>query len=356
MKKTSQQRRFRYTNQIVGAFVMLTLAIFILTVFASSRVREWWDPGVELKVVLPSNGLFGLSEGADVEILGTKAGNVRKIVINPDQQMHAIVRIKTAMKAFVRSDSTAIIRKRFGVAGDSYLAISRGFANPLDWKYAVIKATADRAPTDTVGDIIDEMRNKIFPVIADTQQAIRLFLAVVEDLQDPEGDMQQLLANLNAISGKITRGEGVIGRLLSEEDDLVDEMQQLATQLNTSMKRLDPLFNEFEAITKNVAGISGKLNEQSQELPEITQKIKDVLASVQAVMNDLKQTTPQLPKITENVSAATDSVPVLMLQTQQVMAELEQLLKQLQSHWLLGGKAGRNPPSTTRISPLEVKP
>jgi hypothetical protein len=56
------------------------------------------------------------------------------------------------------------------------------------------------------------------------------------------------------------------------------------------------------------------------------------------------------------VSAATDSVPVLMLQTQQVMAELEQLLKQLQSHWLLGGKAGKSPPSTTRISPLEVKP
>jgi hypothetical protein len=53
---------------------------------------------------------------------------------------------------------------------------------------------------------------------------------------------------------------------------------------------------------------------------------------------------------------ATDSIPVLMLETQQVMAELEQLLKQLQSSWLLGGKAGRTSSESTRISPLEVKP
>jgi hypothetical protein len=45
-----------------------------------------------------------------------------------------------------------------------------------------------------------------------------------------------------------------------------------------------------------------------------------------------------------------------MLQTQQVMAELEQLLKQLQSSWLLGGKTGEKRPTNTRISPLKVGP
>lgn len=355
MKMIARQKRYRYTNQMVGAFVLLTLAIFVLTVLSSSSVKRWWDPGLMLKVVMPSEGLFGLSEGAEVEILGTKAGSVKKIVIDPSQQMHAIVRIRTGMQAFIRSDSTATIRKRFGVAGDSYLVISRGSADPLDWDYAVIDAIADRAPTDTVGELIDEVRNKIFPVITDTQKAIHLLLAVVEDLQDPKGDMQVLLKNMNAISGRITRGEGVIGRLLYE-DSIVDEMQQLVNQLSSNMTRLEPIFNEVEVITKNVAGISVKLNEQSQDLPEVIQKLKDTLTSVQAVMQDLKQTTPQLPKITENISDATSSVPVLMLQTQQVMAELERLIKQLQSHWLLGGGGRGNQPATSRISPLEVKP
>ena len=97
MKVRPQHTRFRYVNQVVGVFVLLTLFIFVAALFSSRQVREWMDPGAKLKVVLPTDGLFGLSEGADVEILGTKAGTVRRIVINPDRQMHAIVRIQSNM-------------------------------------------------------------------------------------------------------------------------------------------------------------------------------------------------------------------------------------------------------------------
>jgi phospholipid/cholesterol/gamma-HCH transport system substrate-binding protein len=280
---------------------------------------------------------------------------VLRIVINPDRKMHADVQIQSDMKPFVRRDSSAVIRKRFGVAGDSFLDISRGFGQPLDWEFAVINATADRAPTESIGEILDQVRTKVFPVIDDTRQAMRLILAVVEDLQDPSGDMQQLLTNLNAVSGKIARGEGVIGRLLAEEK-MMDDFVALVAGLNESMARFDPLFEDLTTTIGNVAEISAQINEQSKGLPEITLKLKELLVSVQAVMKDLSRTTPQLPRIAENVAQATDSVPVLLLQTQQVMAELELLIRQLQSHWLLGGGAAKAQPASTRISPLEVNP
>jgi phospholipid/cholesterol/gamma-HCH transport system substrate-binding protein len=259
------------------------------------------------------------------------------------------------MKPFVRRDSSAVIRKRFGVAGDSFLDISRGFGQPLDWEFAVIHATADRAPTDSIGEILDEVRTKVFPVIDDTRLAMRVFLAVIEDLQDPAGNMQQLLTNLNTVSGKMARGEGVLGRLLAEEK-MMDDFVALVAGLNKSMARFDPLIDDLTATIGNVAEISAQINEQSKGLPEITLKLKELLVSVQAVMKDLSRTTPQLPRIAENVAQATDSVPVLLLQTQQVMAELELLIRQLQSHWLLGGGAAKAQPASTRISPLEVNP
>jgi phospholipid/cholesterol/gamma-HCH transport system substrate-binding protein len=290
-----------------------------------------------------------------VEILGTEAGKVIRIVISPDQQMHADVQIQSDMKAFVRRDSTAVIRKKYGVAGDSYLHISRGSGEPLDWDYAVITAVADRAPTESMGAILDDLRAKVFPILEDTGQAIRGFQAVVKELQDPEGDMQQLFANLNTISRKISRGEGTVGRLLSE-DALIKEVEALISLLNENIARLDPLFDELETTVGNVSKISANINKQSRDLPEVTLKLKEVLASVKAVMDDLSKTTPQLPRIAANMGDATDSIPVLMLETQQVMAELEQLLKQLQSSWLLGGKSGQKSGASTRISPLEVKP
>ena len=355
MSLTYQHTRFRYANQAVGVFVILTVIIFGAAFLFSGQVREWLEPGERIKVILPSDGLFGLSEGADVEVLGTRAGKVLRIVINPDQQMHADVQIQSDMRAFVRRDSSATIRKRFGVAGDSFLDISRGFGEPLDWEFAVIKATADRAPTESIGEILDEVRTKVFPVIDDTRKAMHLFLAVVEDLQDPQGNMQQLLTNLNTVSGKIARGEGVVGRLLAEEK-MMDDFVALVAGLNRNIARFDPLFDDLATTIGNVAEISAQISEQSKGLPEITLKLKELLVSVQAVMEDLSRTTPQLPRIAENVGQATDSVPVLLLQTQQVMAELELLIRQLQSHWLLGGGAAKTKPTSTRISPAEVNP
>ena len=350
-----QHTRYRYTNQAVGVFVILTVIIFFTAFLFSGQVREWLDPGERIKVILPSDGLFGLAEGAEVEILGTKAGKVIRIVINPDQQMHADVQIQSDMKAFVRRDSTAVIRKKYGVAGDSYLYISRGSGETLDWDYAVITAVADRAPTESMGEILDDLRAKVFPILEDTGQAIRGFQAVVKELQDPEGDMQQLFANLNTISRKISRGEGTVGRLLSE-DALVKEVEALISLLNENIERLDPLFDELETSVGNVSKISANISKQSKDLPAVTLKLKEILASVKTVMDDLSKTTPQLPRIAANMGDATDSIPVLMLETQQVMAELEQLLKQLQSSWLLGGKSGQKSKASTRISPLEVKP
>ena len=353
MTVTSGQTSYRYANQLVGVFVLLTVLIFSAAFLFSGRVRQWIDPGARLKVILPSDGLFGLAEGAAVEILGTRAGQVRRIVIDPDQQMYADVQIQGNMKPFVRKDSTAVIRKRFGVAGDSFLHISRGFAEPLDWEFAVINATADRAPTESVGEILDELRSKIFPMIDDTQKAIHALLLVVEDMQNPQGNLQQLLANANTITGKISKGEGLLGRLLFEEQ-MVDDIERLVVQLNANLNRLGPIFDDLEVTVGNVSRISDRIGEQAENLPEITRNLRDVLVSTQAVMKDLSRTTPRLPDIAESVGQAADSVPVLVIQTQQVMEELELLIKQLQSHWLLGGGGARKVETSTRISPAEV--
>lgn len=355
MTVTSGQTKFRYANQLVGVMVLLTVLIFAVAFLFSGRVRQWMDPGARLKVILPSDGLFGLAEGAVVEVLGTKAGQVRRIVIDPQQQMYADVQIQSNMKGFVRADSSAVIRKRYGVAGDSFLDISRGLKAPLDWEFAVITATADRTHIESVGEILSEVRLKIFPIIKDTQLVIHKLLAVVTDIQDPQGDLNQLLANFNTISGKISRGEGLVGRLLFEET-LVDDVEQIIVQLNKSMQRLDPLFDDLGTTIGNISQVSTQIMEQTGDLPEITRSLKAVLVSVQAVMKDLSRTTPQLPRIAENVGQATDSVPVLLLQTQQVMAELELLIRQLQSHWLLGGGAAGTRPTQSRISPAEVNP
>ena len=348
MKEKLGQLKFRYTNETVGLFVLITLLIFVAGLIYSGHVRKWFNPGETLKVVLPDEGLFGLTEGSTVEILGTRAGEVRDIVINPDQKIHANVRIDSDMAVFVRSDSKATIRKTFGIAGDSYLEITRGTGAPLDWEYAVLTVESDRKTSDTLAELIEEVRAKVLPVVDDAHKAIIMLTAVAKDLQDPEKGVQQLLVNLNSIADRIDRGEGAIGRLLTE-DKLIRDLEALVA-------RLGPIFDDLKKTIQNVSEFSKEFDIETGDIPEITRNLKKTLASMEMVMKDLSQTTPQLPQIVKNVGDTTDAVPILVLQVQQVMVELERLIQQLQSHWLLGGGSGQPSQTATRISPLEVNP
>jgi phospholipid/cholesterol/gamma-HCH transport system substrate-binding protein len=348
MKETLRQPKFRYTNETVGLFVLISLLIFVAGLIYSGQVRKWFNPGETLKVVLPDEGLSGLAEGSAVEILGTKAGEVRDIVINPDEKIHANVRIDSDMVVFVRSDSKASIRKTFGIAGDAYLEITRGNGAPLDWEFAVLTVESDRKTSDTLAEVIEELRAKVLPVVDDAHKAILLLMAVAKDLQDEDKGVQQLLTNLNSIADKIDRGEGALGRLLTE-DKLVRDLEIL-------IARLGPLFDDLEEMVDNVSEYSAEFDNETGDIPKITRSLKKTMASLEIVMKDLSAATPRLPKIVENVGDTADTVPVLVLQLQQVMVELERLIQQLQSHWLLGGGSRQPSPTDSRISPLEVNP
>jgi phospholipid/cholesterol/gamma-HCH transport system substrate-binding protein len=348
VKEALPQTKFRYTNETVGLFVLITLLTFIAGLIYSGQIRKWFNPGETLKVVLPNEGLFGLTQGSSVQILGTRAGEVQDIVINPDQKIHAIARIDSEMAVFVRSDSRASIRRTFGIAGDAFLEITRGSAAPLDWEFAVLTVEVDRSTSDTLAELIEELRAKVMPVIDDAHKAIIMLTKVAKDLQDPDKGVQQLLANLNSIADKIDRGEGTIGRLLTE-DKLVRDLEDL-------IARMGPLFDDLEKTIDNVSEFSNEFDLETGDIPKITRSLKNTMASMELVMKDLSATTPKLPKIVENVGGAADMAPILVLQVQQVMVELERLIQQLQSHWLFGGGSRQPAQPENRLSPLEVRP
>lgn len=348
MKEALPQTKFRYTNETVGLFVLITLLIFVAGLIYSGQVLKWFNPGETLKVVLPDDGLFGLAEGSMVEILGTRAGQIQEIVINPDQKIHAIARIDSDMAVFVRSDSRASIRRTFGIAGDAYLEITRGTAAPLDWEFAVITVQADRRTSDTLAELIEELRTKILPVVDDSHKAILLLMEVARELQDPDKGVQQLLENLTSITDRIDNGEGALGRLLTE-DKLVRDLEALSG-------RMGPILDDMEKTIENVSEFSVEFDLETGDIPEITRNLKKTLASMEMVMKDLSQTTPHLPKIVKNVGDTTDAVPVLVLQVQEVLVELERLIQQIQSHWLFGGRSRQPEQPADRISPLEVTP
>lgn len=291
----------------LGGFVLIGLLLFLLGLFQAGALREWLNPSKTLHFILPDEGLFGLSEGAKVEVLGTPAGRLTKIVIKPDQRIHAIARIVTNMADFIRRDSTAIIGKTFGVAGDGFIQISRGYEQPMDWEYAVLNAKPDRAPIESIGEIMEDVRSRVMPILEQTERAIIPLADLVEDLADPNGSLQAMLGDIRAMTQRIEKGEGSVGQLVNS-DTTSNQIEAILDSTNQTLSALIPILAEMESTVKQV-------------------------------------------------NASAEGVPVLLGTTQQTVAELEVLLQQLRGNWLLGGGGNSNEPAQgVRLSISEIKP
>lgn len=346
---------FRRNRTLLGGFVLLALLLFLFTLFQAGTLQEWLNPGKRLQLVLPDEGLFGLAEGAKIEVLGTPAGRVQRIVIDPSQKIHAEARIDESMAPFIRRDSRAIIRKTFGVAGDGFLEITRGRGEPMDWEYAVLDARPDRAPTESIGEMMEDVRSRVIPILEQTERAMTAVADLTESLARPEGSLQTMLADISMLTGRIEKGEGSLGRLVSK-DTAARDFEQLLGNANDAMSRLAPLLGELQLTATEITTMSRSLNAQSDDLPKISQHVVSLLASLDDIARDLRATTPELPKITRDIGVSTASLPVLLGMTQQTLAELEGLLRQLRGSWLLGGGGAAAPPGSRRLPAQEVRP
>jgi phospholipid/cholesterol/gamma-HCH transport system substrate-binding protein len=326
--------RLRYMDEWVGLLVVLAVLVFLGVALQAGVLRDWFRPVSTLRIVLPEAGIAGLSVGSEVEVLGTKAGTVRRVVIDPSQQMYAAAEIDEQATAFIRRDSRAVIRRRFGIAGAAYVDIARGTGAELDWTFAVIQAETERAPTETVGALIDEVRAKIFPVLDDAGRAVDALAVTME---------------------RIESGEGNIGRLLSDET-LVRSFEATAAEAQAAASDARRILVQLETASRDITDLTKTMNAREGGVPDLLRRADQTMVSLQSAMRDLSRAAERAPRIARNVEGGTTNLPSLVTQTQQTARELEQLLAQLRRLWLLGGNSVAPAEPTGRLAPTEVRP
>ena len=145
-----QMDHVRHTNEWVGLIVVLAALLFVGAVLEAGVLRDWFRPVSRLRILLPQSGVGGLAVGADIDVLGIRAGKVTRVVLNPNQ-IYAEADIDQQAEAFIRRDSEAVIRRSFGIVGAAYVDITRGAGAPLLPKkkpgWGLIKACPKRFRT-----------------------------------------------------------------------------------------------------------------------------------------------------------------------------------------------------------------
>lgn len=273
----SKPFKFRYVNEIVGGFVLLVLAALVAGIILAGRAQDWFEPVYEIRLDFPEEGSLGLQRGAEVQILGATVGRVGKIRVKDDGSMYTTLEIKGDFIRFVRADSRAIVKKKFGIAGDAFVEITQGRGAPLE-DGAVLKAVRDTEITELAQEILKEIQNAVLPLLEE-------YTKLAADLRDAEKPLMQALANIEKITRGLAEGEGSAGQLLRD--------------------------------------------------PKAAQEIEAILAEIRAILADIKETTSKLPAIAATVNAEVEALPGTIIQAQETLRESERLIEGIQRHWLI---------------------
>jgi phospholipid/cholesterol/gamma-HCH transport system substrate-binding protein len=313
----AERFKLRRVNEITGVFVIAVVAALIVAVVWTGRSQRWFRSSVTLRITLPEAGAAGIRQGSEVYFLGTLVGSVSGVEVDEKGRMEARANIRRDFFLFVRADSSAVVKKKFGVAGDSFFEITRGTGRPLPEKNASI--VCNEQFQSALESAIEEIRRETLLVLKKTGAGLDTWTVLGTNLNESRERLNGVIARLDNIAAGVEQGKGTAGKLITDPA-LADELKQLLAGANEAMSGLQGVVTNLIVAVKNV-----------------------------------ENGTTRIPEITADVADVTKVLPGLVQQSQTSMRELERLIEALQRQWLIRKYVNHtNPPSSGRLPEVAV--
>jgi phospholipid/cholesterol/gamma-HCH transport system substrate-binding protein len=270
-----------------------------------------------LRIALPEDGAAGIRQGSEVYFLGTLVGSVSDVVADEKGRMEAEAKIRRDFFRFVRADSSAVVKRKFGVAGDSFFEITRGAGQPLPEKNAAI--VCKEQFQSALEAAVEEVRREAMLMLKKVNGGLDTWTTLGSNLITTRARLDQLVGRMDDLATGVQAGKGTVGKLLTDSA-LADEAQTLLARASEAMSELQGVVTNLNVAVKNV-----------------------------------RNGTARLPEITGAVADEAKDLPGLVLQTQTSMRELERLIEALQRHWLVRKYVNKtNPPPLNPLSESAV--
>jgi phospholipid/cholesterol/gamma-HCH transport system substrate-binding protein len=222
------------TEAKVGILVLVGIILLLFMSFRVSRLERL--SGVIYTALFPS--VSGLVINANVEVAGVPVGRVEKIGL---ERGMAKVWMKIGQTQ-LHTDAEAAIRTH-GLLGDKYVEVKPGSPDapllPPDGEIIKVRSAPDMDQVFTslesaahgmadLGKSLHEAvsgkegENKLKEIVADLQEASS---GLKEMVQNNKGKVNEIVANMDDITTKVNKGEGSLGKLVSD-DKLYNEAEK----------------------------------------------------------------------------------------------------------------------------------
>ena len=303
----SGKRSDIFAETIVGIFMAAVLALLAYFTIVISGVDILVGRAkVPVSIVFADVG--GLKERDSVMYRGMKVGVIDRIVLE-----------STNVTMTVRVEDDVVLREGYRISvaslsllGGNYLLLEEGKGAPLPLDKTVFRG---ESPTDwmrdlgriasSIGDLTSDGGLK--SIITNAEAVAAKLNNIVSRVERGEGtigkllssdetvyqDVKDTVASAKTIAGRLERGEGTLGKLLSSDETVYQDVKDTVASAKTIAGRLE-----------RGEGTLGKLLSSDDT---VYQDLKASLANIREVTAKLKDGNGLLAKLTSDEKMAADA-------------------------------------------------
>jgi phospholipid/cholesterol/gamma-HCH transport system substrate-binding protein len=317
-------------EKMVGAFILVTLLIFLFTVAMVGRGKNWFRKQVTYYTTFKEG--YNLTSGARVKLFGTDIGNVTDVQLTPDNKVRVKIRILADYASRLRTNSIATVESPTFI-GSEYIAIIPGTKDaPLLHPEGEIPSRERKSLTDYLEEY--EASKKI----KELGEIIEDLASITKQLKDSKGPLLGTLGNIEQLTAAINEGRGTLGRIVRGEDlyqRLVDELEAISKILASIQKTAD-----------HSARIGANVEQMSENLATATRKAPEMTAQVQELLN-------RMIKVSLLLEKAMTEAPAISRQAREGMREVNRILDSIQKNFLI--RPYLPPPAVPQSHGLEMR-
>lgn len=271
---------------MVGAFifmVLLALGFFTIVLSYENMLRPSYHIEAEFDHVR------GLRQGDNVFLRGVMIGRVKSLTVQPDG-----VRVLATLQQPVRMrEGYRVEILPSSVLGGQYLSLYEG---------------PDGAPA-----VSEDMVFRGTPPVDLMAEATATIQSIREALEEGEilSNIQNSMEQLSRMMDQIGEGRGTIGRLLSDDDTLYEDIASTAAAVREFTEKInqgegtlgkliddDTLYHDVAAVAAAAREFSERINQGEGTLgrliadDELYDEAKLLLHEIRAAVDDFRETAP----------------------------------------------------------------
>ncbi|CAN7415181.1 MlaD family protein [Acidovorax sp. LjRoot118] len=303
-------RPVAYLEIKAAALLMFTLALIVGSGLFLMYARGVFEPTQTL--VLTADDSEGVVVGMDMTFSGFPIGRVRRIELANEGNARLTIEVPSKDAHWLRSSSVFTLVR--GIVGGTNIRAYSGILTD---------------PPLENGAVRPVLRGDATAEIPQLMASARELLGNLNNLTAQDAALGSTLSNVQALTERLNGPGGVLGALMGSESDA----KKLVTTLdrtNTLLARLDTLAARAD---RQVFGADGNKDALVPELRAAVGQVNDLLADTRTSLKKVDAVLVEAQAVGANAREATNDLGALRAEVESNLRKIDSLVTEINRKW-----------------------